>query len=344
MTETSISIINIRSDWEHFLQTGTVVRRKVSPRWSSVWKDPSSRVHLEHARFWTIEGKGRIGAFYLPSDHIGFLGWYECIDDPQIAAHLIHTAVEWLENKNCSKIIGPINGSSWYPYRFNLDSEHPLFAGEPFQPAFYLDQWKSAGFFPSIYYHSSAIDLAASGGIGESDFQLFLEELGLQRLPLDTDNYLRQKGQILDLLNECFQVNPLFESLEIEEFSWIFDRLPGGLQQDLSFLLLDTEGSLVGLYLSYPDSLHPKHEGNPEAKDLEKSPKLIVKTVATHPKWQGKQIGSQVVRYLHCQGRKMGMTHAIHALMYLKNISFSTTQRKFPSHTVRTYALLEKRL
>lgn len=44
-------------------------------------------------------------------DGVGFFGFFECIDDPEVAAALFESAGNWLRNRRLQKIRGPINPS-----------------------------------------------------------------------------------------------------------------------------------------------------------------------------------------------------------------------------------------
>ena len=71
-----------------------------------------------------IEGKhvGRIAAIYnraynkSHNENAGFFGFFETINNQTVANALFDTAINWVKNKNCNKILGPTNPSSTYGF------------------------------------------------------------------------------------------------------------------------------------------------------------------------------------------------------------------------------------
>ncbi len=59
---------------------------------------------------------GRIGIFYddlfakTYSESSGFFGFFESINDENVSAALLSAAQTWLQKKNCTKMVGPLNG------------------------------------------------------------------------------------------------------------------------------------------------------------------------------------------------------------------------------------------
>lgn len=70
------------------------------------------------------EGKhvGRIAAIHnraynkSHNENAGFFGFFETINDPTVANTLLDTAISWIKNKSCDKILGPANPSSTYGF------------------------------------------------------------------------------------------------------------------------------------------------------------------------------------------------------------------------------------
>ncbi|MCI4668805.1 MAG: hypothetical protein MRZ79_11765 [Bacteroidia bacterium] len=324
---------------EKFMEVGKVVRSQTDA--APFWRDFSSLAWFSDANFWMVESKARLGACLSPEKDRGYIGWYECIDNDLLAKEMLKHACQWLKEKGCSVVVGPVNGSSWYAYRFNLDNEYPLFPGEPFQPSYYVKQWENFGFEPNVYYHSATVN-AHNSKVGELEFHNFLDSKGLSIEYLSMDCYSKYKTQILELLNSCFKVNPLFHPIEMEEFKGIYDPLIATLPKGLSFLLKDNHRQIMGLYVSYPDVYSQLRKTQGLSDAFVTRPRLIVKTAVAHPDWQNQQISSNAVFYLHTKGKEMGMEEAIHATMFHHNVSFKASQKKFAANTCRTYALMEK--
>ena len=77
-------------------------------------------IHNEVQAFLAIDGKrpvGRIcailnkGHLERYNDNVGFTGFFECIDDVSVAGELFATASNWLKERGCQIIRGPVNPS-----------------------------------------------------------------------------------------------------------------------------------------------------------------------------------------------------------------------------------------
>ena len=85
--------------------------------------DPDKHPFYQHARrelFLCYRGKqpvGRIAAIIddLYNEHyqdrLGFFGFFECGDDEEVAARLLATAENWVRERGCDKIRGPVDPS-----------------------------------------------------------------------------------------------------------------------------------------------------------------------------------------------------------------------------------------
>src|SRR3989338_7314064 len=85
---------------------------------------------------------------HLKSKNEGAFGFYEAIDDTNVAHQLLGAAVAWLKQKNVTKIMGP--------YSYRLEDPYPGFLAEGFNKSpyfmmaytkpYYLGQVESFGF------------------------------------------------------------------------------------------------------------------------------------------------------------------------------------------------------
>ncbi|MEO1083951.1 MAG: hypothetical protein AAFY88_06895, partial [Acidobacteriota bacterium] len=103
--------------------------------------DPTERRRLERPDY-----KGRQWAFVarcgrtpvarvlarLAPDGVGYLGFFEAVNAPDVVTPLLRHAAAWLRQRGATEVIGPMEGDPWHPYRFNLGPfEVRPFALEP---------------------------------------------------------------------------------------------------------------------------------------------------------------------------------------------------------------------
>lgn len=288
--------------------------------------------------------QGRLGAYYEKGQDTGFLGWYECIDDPEVAKELIRAGIDWLKDKGCTKVVGPIDGSTWYGYRFNLTHDKPLIVSEPFQPRCYVNQWIASGFeeaetYTTTYSAFPDIPLLSEEEVGEK-----LAGVGLKLQSLTRDLLKAIDARLYDFLIITFPGNPYFSHVEKEEYDEFSAGFPAVLDERYSFIAVDQEENPIAFVTCLIDSYKENYQKLGNAKEAFAEDKLIVKTVATHPDWQNKQIGTMLVSASYSAAIADGLKNVVHALMYEDNVSAKEGERKFKTVPFIKYALFEKSL
>lgn len=120
------------------------------------------------ANRWVVVDKknkpiGRIGAFFnrekavIYDQPTGGCGFFECIDDQNVANLLFETAHEWLKSNGMEAMDGPINfGENYMNWGLLVDGFMPQGFGMPYNPPFYLQLFENFGFrlyFQQFSYH-----------------------------------------------------------------------------------------------------------------------------------------------------------------------------------------------
>ncbi|MGE5400606.1 MAG: hypothetical protein ACM3S2_09395 [Ignavibacteriales bacterium] len=80
------------------------------------------------------------------NDKVGFFGFFECINDQEVANSLLSRAEEWLRSKGCDAMRGPASPSSndeWGMLLEGFDDEPRLLM--PYNPKYYLDLCENYG-------------------------------------------------------------------------------------------------------------------------------------------------------------------------------------------------------
>ena len=282
--------------------------------------------------------KGRLLAYIEKGQ--AYIGWYECTEDLSIHNQLMDEAVEWLESKGADSIIGPVNGTTWGNYRFNLECEYPLFPGEPYQPLYYVDFWEQSGFEEEIYYKT---EVPPKDIIQPSDLnqvQTLLSQYGISVAHFPKVLGEKLENQLYIFYDECFQENPLYSLIDKKTYVELSRKAESILDEEHSFLLKDQKGLPIAVFVSFVDVYH---EAKVAVKEHQRK-KLIIKTIATHPNYQNKQIGTIMVNLIHNLAYENGYDEVIHAMMYVGNLTSKVGSKKFQTKVLRTYALFKKEL
>jgi hypothetical protein len=80
-------------------------------------------------------------------DRVGFFGFFECIDDSEVARALFTAAESWLKSKGLTTMRGPMNPSTNHECGLLIEgfNVHPIFMTN-WNPAYYLPLLDAAGF------------------------------------------------------------------------------------------------------------------------------------------------------------------------------------------------------
>ncbi len=224
------------------------------------------------ASFWIARRAGtpvgRIGATISPTRAgAGYVGYFEAADggDPTIAVPLMDTAFAWLRIRGVEKAYGPIDRSTWYGYRYRVESrpgdvcaahEEP-FAWEPWQPAGYVDAFATAGFVEVERYYSHGyrgvdgmhVKDAAELVSGAADMA---KSQGYVLEPFST-NWEEVLPDLYAVGNVCFARNFLFEPIGFEEFRALYDGVGTKVDYRPSAWLVDAAGVKRGFIFAYVD-------------------------------------------------------------------------------------------
>ena len=324
-----------------FYAIGHRVRKRCSGKAFKWWKEEENilKLHTFHPEWqwqlWcTSKGRyeGRLGAVIHP-DGKAYLGWYECDDHPALSRHLFGLALAWLSNRGCQTVTGPVNGSTWYAYRWNVHASEPAFGGEPFQPAHYVKQWELAGFSEAESYISTVNDVSDLPTVSYEKTTNQLQRSQLKPVPLTAELNQKHLPEIHSFLLECFASNPHFSSIGLEEFQWAHRHFESVLDERFSFLVFDEKEQPVGLIIARADYLL-----------LEQKPPVIIKTLAVTPFWRRRQVGTLLAQLVHSLAGSLGYSKVIHALMYRKNVSAGMSDKQYQFTAFRHYQLYRKKL
>ncbi|WP_314830427.1 hypothetical protein [uncultured Streptococcus sp.] len=192
---------------------------------------------------------------FYPNDEAAYLGFFESINDQQIASAFIEHLAGFARSLGAIKIIGPVQASFWLGYRMQLSgTEDVPFTGEPHNPAYYPELWKAAGFelkerylsnfYPKVSNQTHQVKLAHR-------FESF-EEAGFTICSPKKKEWDQASLQVFELLNRLYQDFPIYRSISSQQFSQIFQKY----QYILDFSMVKLaykEGKLAGFLIAMPD-------------------------------------------------------------------------------------------
>lgn len=190
-------------------------------------------------------------------DRVGFFGFFESVDDPEVAAGLTEAASDWLRSRGLTSIRGPMNPSTNYDCGLLVDGfdRHPQFLTS-WNPPYYEALVRGAGLAP-------AKDLVAYWlPYGEPGFQFnpklsTLAERAAVRAnmtfrDLVPSRFWAEVELVWDIYNSAWERNWGFVPMSRDEFLHMAKSLKPLLISQFAFLA-EVGGVPAGFMLAVPD-------------------------------------------------------------------------------------------
>lgn len=207
----------------------------------------------------TIDGRdvGRCSAM-LDHGHrdadgtsVGCVGLWECEggEDGMSAAHaLLELATAWLRDGGAGRIVGPIDFSTWYGYRFRDgagDGRDPLLL-EPVTDAHAIAQWESFGFVRDESYFSAEIADPVATRLLAAPVAKELIDQGwkVRQLRLREWDDLIEQAHAMSMAE--FTRQPYFTPISLEDFRAMYAPLKDGVDPRYVFTAWSPDGEFAG--------------------------------------------------------------------------------------------------
>lgn len=261
----------------------------------------------------------------------GCIGYYESIEDAQASNKLINHITETSKNIGLSFLIGPMNGSTWENYRWNLSYEHPPFLLEQIHPLYYNQQFEQSGFEPLMEYFSNLVSPIICDKENvlkrEKDFQ----EKGLIIRSIDKNNYEGELKKLFPFISSVFSHNYLYTPISWESFLKKYQQALPLINQEMVKIAEDEFGNVVGFIFCYHDLLCADEK------------RLVIKTLAAENKrdWWG--LGSVLTNIVIKKAKENGFTSVIHAFIRDSGDSVAIS-KNFEAVKFKTYLLYIKKV
>ncbi len=212
-----------------------------------------------------INGKvaGRIAAInnnvhnQIYNDNTGFFGFFEVIENYEVAAALIDKVVEWFRLKNIFRIIGPTNLTTNDSCGLLISGfDLPAVVMMPYNKNYYDDFLSRYGFNKAMdlfSYHVDAKDVKdLVGKQSVSRISDKLSESGITIRPINLKDLEEDLSQLRKVYNESNEGNWGFIPLNENEFTNMGKEITQVVPARL-ILIAEKDGKQVGFIVAVPD-------------------------------------------------------------------------------------------
>ncbi len=269
----------------------------------------------------------------MPNQRVGLLGQFTA-PDASAAGEVLEEACAHLAAQGCTLAVGPMDGSTWHPYRFIVErGTEPSFFLEPDHPDQFTVYFRQHGFRELASYSSR---LQPDLNIVDARLAEIAARLSRQSITIrciDADRLERELRLLYPLVLKAFEKNFLFRAIPEDMFVDLYRSFTALIDSRL-VLIAEHHGKPVGLGMAIPDRNEMKCGISPTT--------LIVKTVAVWPGRIYAGLGRLLWARLCNIASQLGYQRAILAFMLDHHLSSNmTTAHSLP---IRRYALFARAL
>lgn len=271
----------------------------------------------------------------LPAHRLGLIGHYAALNE-ETGRKLLALACARLSAEGSTMAVGPIDGSTWRPYRFvTTRGAEPAFFLEPDNP----DQWPAdfvaAGFAPFAMYHSAVTDDLAGASAGRLEAEERVNAIGITIRELDLARLDEELHRLYAVSHESFRENFLYTPIAEDEFRHHYRAIAPFLQPEL-VTIAELEGQPIGFLFAIPDALEARRTADSSIRTV------VIKSLAVAPQWRRVGLGRVLLGRTHGVARQLGYQRAVHALMHDANISGGMSRKS--ARPMRRYTLFARTL
>jgi GNAT superfamily N-acetyltransferase len=235
-------------------------------------KDPFYE-HNEGQAFIAVDGKnvlGRICAIWNRghidryNDGVGFLGFFDCIDDIEVARQLFDAAADYLKQRNCTVLRGPVNPSLNHTLGLLIDgfNSSPMFM-MTYNSQYYEKLFEENGFKKSQDLYAYWGEIGMLPKINEKLQPIcdqIKERTGAKLRSVDVKNFQRDVEQFLHIYNRALTNTWGFVPMSLKEVKEMAFYLKYLIVPELT-VAVELDGKMVGASFALPDY-------NPRIKEI----------------------------------------------------------------------------
>jgi hypothetical protein len=190
------------------------------------------------------------------NEQIGFFGFYESVDDPEVARALLEAARQWLAEHDIQRIRGPMNPAFNYVFGLLIDGfDSPPAFMMPYNPPYYARLLEACGYEKAqdfyAYWGNREMRPAVHDKLKPICDQI-IEKLNVRVRPLDRARFSEDVYTFLDIWNRAMANHWGFDPMSPAEIKKAAAGLKWLIEPRLA-LAAEIDGKVVGVVFSMLD-------------------------------------------------------------------------------------------
>ncbi|MEE3330030.1 MAG: N-acetyltransferase [Myxococcota bacterium] len=272
MGSVKVAAISLPRETRRFVQTWFSIYED-DPHWvpplfieRKRFFDPAKNPYFKHARvaYFIATRDGRdVGTIAATIDAVyqqeepgtAFFGFFEFVNDVEVAAALLGAAREWLADQGMHKLLGPFNFNTNHEFGLLVDGfdSDPLVAN-PHNSAYYPEIYEALGLRPAMDWYAYNVDATHE----RFDKMLRVAERLMSRhpeihiRPLNLSDFDEEVERVRAIYVDAWEQNWGHVRVSDEEFDFIAQSLKQIIDPELCFVA-ETEDRVVAISITLPD-------------------------------------------------------------------------------------------
>ena len=186
---------------------------------------------------------------------VGLVGYFECIDDFELAQALFHAACDWLRSRDMTIARGPIDLSTHNRCLCLIDGfDTPPTVMMSYNPPYYPQFFEQNGWSKAKDAYTYMIDV--SGELPEQyekGYRIACKSgVQFRRINVKGEAFWADVKAIYDLFTQAFTNNYSSSARTLEEFLEEAKELKDLIDPDI-FWIAEYDGKMVGFFMALPD-------------------------------------------------------------------------------------------
>jgi GNAT superfamily N-acetyltransferase len=272
MGSVEVAPISLPRETERFVGTWFTIYQD-DPHWvpplffeRKQFFDPRKNPYFAHARvayFIATHGGRDVGTIAAVVDEVyqgedpgaGFFGFFEFVDDPEVAAALLGAAREWAADQGMKKLLGPFNFNTNHEFGLLVDGfDSDPYVANPHNSAYYPPIYETIGLKPAMDWYAYGLDPELPGiqKVFRVAERVMARHPEIQIRPVDITKFDEEVARVHDIYVDAWEQNWAHVRVSDEEFEFIAKGLKQIIDPDLCFVA-ETEGRVIAISITLPD-------------------------------------------------------------------------------------------
>jgi GNAT superfamily N-acetyltransferase len=296
------------------------IRTILSTRDNPFWEHATAQHFLARSGGKVV---GRISAIEnklhneVHHDKVGFFGFFESIDDAEVAAKLFDAAGAWLKGRGLDNMLGPASPSMNDEAGILIDGfETPPTVMMPHNPRYYPKLVEGAGL-------KKIKDLLVFQGEGDKSPErlargvaLLQKRYGITVRTMDMKNFAREVGIVKEIYNKAWEKNWAFVPMTEKEIDHLAKQFKPVVVPEM-VCFAEHKGQTIGMAVALPD-MNVALKKNPSGRLFPGILKVLwtakvtgisrarVLILGTIPEWRGKGVDAFMYKTIWENGNARG--------------------------------------